>query len=877
MGFESRHRGDSFKQAQAEELAEVLARAHRLELERAREVLHRAERAAAEDPQARSVRQWFDALVAEEARAAPTTGKHTLLGDLQGAWQSRSAAAPGSASPIPGRQTLATRDGFDSVDLEGRRDLGPDTGAGVLRAASDELGTLPLALRYELAKGLALGEVALQALGAFAAGGLSDGSLVPVLLSSSPRPITARDAASMARGRPAPRDPLLGGLPWGASREAALVDAAHRRAVSIFRRELADADVDLDDPAIAAALQRTRQGEPMSDAVRQAVEARLGADFRHVRIHTDAVAASAAEALHASAFTLGEDIFFAPGAFDPSGEAGQRLLVHELTHVVQSQQGRVPTSHGTTVSRPTDALEQEAAAAYDRIATRVIESSARPPAASPQSPPSRMLLRGPGTPGVTGAAAGKSPVRDVPWLAWDAKFMISFVDGFARTCGKELTPEARAKIERDFKELRNIPTIYAGVLVGEVLGAVQSLADNITGLAHVAEWVFWQLPVIKEAKELYEWTSDPAGKATREKEKHERQQAFLEGMGQLVVQLVKDPGIVADLGEELGQVAGDHVARFFRETFASASPFEKGKMIGRGIGYVAMEIASLFVGPELLVEKVPAAVAKIASAGGKASQAIVRLMEKIPALRKLLQAAGRLGEAAEAVGAEAKLLAHLEESIANKVLKEGLGHADLERLAKLDKAVAEKLLKELPAKDVLALEQKLGKAELEQLAKTKTAEELKALPAGKPNADFVGDLRGERVTLPGVKTQKITYTKRLPDETARLRAEFDSTVRKQFLKDLANDPEKVHRLRSSGLTEAQLGAMRNGMVPQGYQVHHKLPLDDGGTNANSNLILMKNEPFHKVITNTQSALIREMRPGETRVFDFPIPDGFIYP
>ncbi|MGG1688404.1 HNH endonuclease signature motif containing protein [Pseudalkalibacillus sp. NRS-1564] len=32
----------------------------------------------------------------------------------------------------------------------------------------------------------------------------------------------------------------------------------------------------------------------------------------------------------------------------------------------------------------------------------------------------------------------------------------------------------------------------------------------------------------------------------------------------------------------------------------------------------------------------------------------------------------------------------------------------------------------------------------------------------------------------------------------------------------------------------------------GYQVHHKLPLDDGGNNDLSNLILIKNDPNHKV-------------------------------
>ena len=128
-----------------------------------------------------------------------------------------------------------------------------------------------------------------------------------------------------------------------------------------------------------------------------------------------------------------------------------------------------------------------------------------------------------------------------------------------------------------------------------------------------------------------------------------------------------------------------------------------------------------------------------------------------------------------------------------------------------------------------------------------------------------------------MKTQRIAYTKRDPAATARLRGEFDGTARKQFLQDLASDPAKVARLKQSGLTDAQINAMRDGVVPQGYQVHHKLPLDDGGTNAGSNLVLIQNEPFHKVITNEQNSLTRGMQPGETRQLDFPVPDGFIYP
>jgi hypothetical protein len=71
--------------------------------------------------------------------------------------------------------------------------------------------------------------------------------------------------------------------------------------------------------------------------------------------------------------------------------------------------------------------------------------------------------------------------------------------------------------------------------------------------------------------------------------------------------------------------------------------------------------------------------------------------------------------------------------------------------------------------------------------------------------------------------------------------------------------------------------MSHGIRPDGWQVHHKLPLDDGGTNAFDNLVLSKYEPYHKVFTNHQNAVTKGLRQGETRLVEFPVPDDFVYP
>ncbi|MBU5245189.1 HNH endonuclease [Bacillus halotolerans] len=143
--------------------------------------------------------------------------------------------------------------------------------------------------------------------------------------------------------------------------------------------------------------------------------------------------------------------------------------------------------------------------------------------------------------------------------------------------------------------------------------------------------------------------------------------------------------------------------------------------------------------------------------------------------------------------------------------------------------------------------------------------------------DFIGTLKGEQVLLKGVKVKEISYTKRSPEETAKLRRKFNSSIKKQFLKGLSNDPNKVKKLKKAGLTDKDIVRMKDGLNPKGYQVHHKLPLDDGGTNDMDNLILIKNDPYHKAITNEQNSLTKGLTPGETKKINWPIPNGEIYP
>ena len=142
------------------------------------------------------------------------------------------------------------------------------------------------------------------------------------------------------------------------------------------------------------------------------------------------------------------------------------------------------------------------------------------------------------------------------------------------------------------------------------------------------------------------------------------------------------------------------------------------------------------------------------------------------------------------------------------------------------------------------------------------------------DTSFTWKLRGEDVILNDVKVQEISYVKRSSTELKILRNEFDTTTRKAFLEDLGKNAEY---LRNAGFSETDILKIQNGRVPDGWQVHHKLPLDDSGTNSFDNLVLIQNEPYHKVITNYQNNIARQMEIGEAQEVQWPIPNGNIYP
>ncbi len=80
-------------------------------------------------------------------------------------------------------------------------------------------------------------------------------------------------------------------------------------------------------------------GQPMAPEVRGPMEQAFGADLGRVRVHDGEQADRLSRSISAEAFTTGSDIFFAGGAYAPDSPQGQRVLAHEIGHVMQNRGG----------------------------------------------------------------------------------------------------------------------------------------------------------------------------------------------------------------------------------------------------------------------------------------------------------------------------------------------------------------------------------------------------------------------------------------------------------------------------------------------------------------------------------------------------------
>jgi hypothetical protein len=130
---------------------------------------------------------------------------------------------------------------------------------------------------------------------------------------------------------------------------------------------------DRDDNGVAAGAEAavdraaSSSGQALPTHLQRQFEQSTGADLSGVRVHTGGESATAAHAVGAKAYTVGQDIHFAEGRYQPDDPFGMHLLAHEVAHTVQQQGGTAHRQHKLEVSTPHDAAEVEADRAADAM------------------------------------------------------------------------------------------------------------------------------------------------------------------------------------------------------------------------------------------------------------------------------------------------------------------------------------------------------------------------------------------------------------------------------------------------------------------------------------------------------------------------------
>lgn len=202
------------------------------------------------------------------------------------------------------------------------------------------------------------------------------------------------------------------------------------------------------------------QGSPLSAGVRRDAEERLGHSLADVRIHTDARAGASAQAVSANAYTVGRQIVFAPGRFEPGSAQGQQLLTHELTHAAAHPSGAPTPSGALRISTPGEAAERHAVSVAEGAPSAATATTAATPG----------LFRTTAAPVALATVDVNHPRVTVPPAA-----------GLAFTASK--TPAAAAGVT--FSLAGDAATIVGGTAIDSATGAITVAPTQTGGSAHV--------------------------------------------------------------------------------------------------------------------------------------------------------------------------------------------------------------------------------------------------------------------------------------------------------------------------------------------------------------------------------------------------------
>lgn len=246
---------------------------------------------------------------------------------------------------------------------------------------------------------------------------------------------------------------------------------------------------------------RTRSnGAPMPAATERRMSNAFGHNFSHVRIFSDSAAAEATRAAGAKAYAVDSDIYFNDSFYNPGSEIGDRLLAHELTHVVQAE--RFGTSRGRPISESGDPAEREAKDAAERVAAGQPALVSRPPSATV----SRTVLdwaenEASSAASAAGGAAGAAwsdAKSDGAWLRNSMRANRGYVDKGKQLAGNGidwLENKEQSLTSSAVSEVKGIPVLEQVAEAGKFVndqeteltgGVLRGAAGIVGGLADLA-------------------------------------------------------------------------------------------------------------------------------------------------------------------------------------------------------------------------------------------------------------------------------------------------------------------------------------------------------------------------------------------------------
>jgi hypothetical protein len=345
-------------------------------------------------------------------------------------------------------------------------------------------------------------------------------------------------------------------------------------------------------------------GQPLDASARGNFERHFGRDLGGVRLHTDGTAAKAAKGLNAAAFTVGNDIVFAPGRYAPRTAGGRLLLLHELRHVEQ-QRSATPT--------PAPEIDPPQSI-HEGAARRLLDPHV-------DSLPLQRIQCAPDDPqfSLGGGAVdtvGKVAFGDSSWPFLKAVFE-GFIGGLLTDVKSGRGDQAKDHMSKLLIPW-NAAKFYTGYLVGLVVGLVSPITDLVKGVIGIVrlavsalEWLAKWSPAgvaisperqqkiarlmqtfsdlaTEFGKALMDFASDPKGTVAKFA-------GFLDNLMQMALGKARELGAKAahsifdflereyfDMGQGIGEVIGTLIAQILLLVFSDAI----GNLVSKGASFL---------------------------------------------------------------------------------------------------------------------------------------------------------------------------------------------------------------------------------------------------------------------------------------------------